>query len=482
MRPPQNILGRLLVLFVVLLVSTTGATAITAPPTSGASMTHIDSCGTIDSSGTYLLTENLTDSAATGCIQITADDVQLHGGAHQISTNANSSRTAIVATDVDGVTVEGFHLIGWQTGVKFRDVDGGHITGNAFTNVSVAAITLESRSSNVTISLNDVTRSTTGVHITEATGVTVADNQLSNLTGTGIVAERFVTHSRIVGNSVRNASGGGIHLSKSSRVAVTGNHLDSNGVSGITVTESGRITLGDNWVTNTGGTGIEVIESVATRVRNNSVTKSAFNGIAVVGGNRSVTAALENVVVNNTVSGAGNSALSVSSTTNVTVNANRFVGSGDGIKLNATRSVSITNNTVTDNRDDGVVLVDTSNATVSGNNVSANTDNGIYFLGANNTFARNVISSNGDDGLDGQNARGSEIVDNVVTANGDDGIFFRNTTQTRVVGNRIYDNHDDGVDLRNSGGNHIQGNQIYGNGQYEIQVREGSPTNEIGDN
>lgn len=106
---------------------------------------EVSECTTIDTSGKYVLTENISKDTPseeeTTCIEITADDVVFDGGGNEIEGNVSArgypfydliGGTAIRATNVTNITVQNIRLRSWKNGVRFRNVSDGDIQIRAF--------------------------------------------------------------------------------------------------------------------------------------------------------------------------------------------------------------------------------------------------------------------------------------------------------------------------------------------------------------
>jgi hypothetical protein len=141
--------------------------------------TQIDSCTTIDESGTYVLTKKIENGGKTRisgtCIEITADSVTFDGGGHVIDGRGVSHTKAIAVVDsANDVTVRNVSVTEWHEGVLVEDatatvqeVDSySNAYGVRFQNASGRAVTNSSveenlvgiyvQSENVTLDGNDV--------------------------------------------------------------------------------------------------------------------------------------------------------------------------------------------------------------------------------------------------------------------------------------------------------------------------------------
>jgi len=153
------------VVLVVALVASSGATAAAGSTATASSVTQVTTCGTIDSPGMYVLSEDIENAPSDGCFTVEANYVSIYGEGHTIVTE-NATGPAVEAEGVDQVVVSGVVASGWQTGVAFDDVDGGAVVGNEFRDVSVVGVSLRDGTSIVQVSRNVMTGGTDGVRIT----------------------------------------------------------------------------------------------------------------------------------------------------------------------------------------------------------------------------------------------------------------------------------------------------------------------------
>lgn len=123
----------LLVLVVVL--STAAAQGVFAVTAFGSTNTNTNTstaqtantlaeCQEINSSGTYVLGDDMTTSNST-CFEFSADDVTIDGNGHEIQASSwESGSTAVVAEDQENVTVRDVGFQNWGEAVRFNTVDG----------------------------------------------------------------------------------------------------------------------------------------------------------------------------------------------------------------------------------------------------------------------------------------------------------------------------------------------------------------------
>ena len=507
-----------MLLVAVMLIAALGPAAATAAPSNvSPDATPISSCTTIESSGEYVLSSDVSDAPETGCLVVTADDVTVDGNGYAITSSEDAARgPAILATDAENVSVKNASLSGWQVGVAFDGVDRGSVTNVRVTTAAIVGITIEGSSQDIAVADNGVRDGTDGVRLAAASDVAVRDNAFSGLTGTAVDLRANASDATVQNNTVSDTSGIGVRVTGAQNVSVVGNDITNAADAGIGVDEAAVVAIEENRLEAISGVGIRVRSSPGTQTRNNVVTDARSGGIryvesgdavpsvefvvvdrpAVAGilgfqggfaneisrpfviGQRSKDATHESVVANNTVKRSYNHGVIVQSTEEIVVSDNRVEQSDDGIHVTDSTDVTVRRNELRQNFDDGVAFERVSDSKIDANNATNNGDNGIYVVGNRNLLVENTGLSNGDDGIDLQNTSRSAVRSNVLTENADDGLFLRNANNGSIIGNTIRSNVDDGIHLRQSDGNVIRDNAVCRNGDEAI-VEVASQNNDV---
>ncbi|EMA53156.1 hypothetical protein C450_07577 [Halococcus salifodinae DSM 8989] len=179
--------------------------AVTAPiGVAGAqSTTGIDSCATIDTSGTYTLT---TDLSADGdeCIQIVASDVTLDGDGHRITGGDSGVGVAVAgASTLSGVTVTGVETAGFTRGVLFRNVENGTIADITATGATEGITLLDT--DQTTVRGNTVRTNGLGIQVKQSSDNTITENT-ANDNKYGLHVQRASTGNRFADNTAMNNS------------------------------------------------------------------------------------------------------------------------------------------------------------------------------------------------------------------------------------------------------------------------------------
>jgi parallel beta-helix repeat protein len=146
--------------------------------------TAVSAGSTIDESGNYELTGDLSCGSQTPCVDIDADDVTFRGNDKTISGSASFGIQASGGSNVVGkdVTVDGY-----STGVEFTDVTNGEIDDVAVTNYDGSVVTLDGGSGN---DVSSVSGSTSGAFdslvLSNTDGNTIEDVSLSGNANYGL--------------------------------------------------------------------------------------------------------------------------------------------------------------------------------------------------------------------------------------------------------------------------------------------------------
>src|SRR5579871_4382988 len=278
--------------------------------------TLVASCQSIQNSGSYSLSGNISASSGT-CMTITATNVTLDCGNRTISS---ASSTALQISNAQGVTVKDCTIVSGANGVAALDIAKSQ-------NVSVANPTVNSSASgaigvfidsstNVTIDSGTImvtTQQFYALYIQASSGIQFTNNQVTsngdgyiqmNSTGCTVSANTF-------GVSGGAMIGGPVTLIGGSRNSVTQNLMDGawdgnlstwgqqGADDGVVVGQEDNDTIQGNRVSNVFDAGIELIALVTnTTISDNRIANAGFTGVGAYHG----TSWIGNTTRNNTVS------------------------------------------------------------------------------------------------------------------------------------------------------------------------------------
>ncbi|MFC7078979.1 right-handed parallel beta-helix repeat-containing protein [Halorussus caseinilyticus] len=158
--------------------------AVTDAAATDAAPTEIDSCTTIDDSGTYVLTSDIENGGKTAiskaCIEITADGVTFDGGGHLVDGRGVSHTKGVAVAGAEGVTIRNVSVADWHSGV------------------------LVTEGSSATVRNVETFSNAYGVRLENATGATVENSTISdNLVGVSAAGENVtLTENDFSGNAI----------------------------------------------------------------------------------------------------------------------------------------------------------------------------------------------------------------------------------------------------------------------------------------
>ncbi|WP_332899773.1 right-handed parallel beta-helix repeat-containing protein [Haladaptatus sp. CMSO5] len=397
---------RLLVALTAALVITStaaGASLAFSSPVAATEPTTIESCTTINASGEYVLANNIT-GAQDGCIQITADNVTLDGDGHVLDGEGENYERAIVATDVENVTVHNVSITEWAgEGILFESVTGGEVRESSFEVVDRGAV------------------------VSDSSNVTVVDNHIFDVNIVGVELER-TNNSHITANLFEEKYiYAGIELSHSHNNLIDQNTVRDIGGNVLNAKESNRNVIVNNTATDTYG-GVIMRDSDGNRISENTLSdtdtavsvrgaKNVISNNTVIGGFTGISVGgSEDTVVKNDVSHTIDFAITVDGT-NQTITDNHIRGGGEGISGSG-----------------GGVRVEGANQTIANNNITGAVNsvkvqfsNGTIEIVDNNleSFQRGVWVADKERAVCGQkestNASFVEVHGNAIA---DDGYHF----------------------------------------------------------
>ena len=185
-------------------VSTTTSITTTVSPVK---MTAIKSCGGINSSGTYYLTNNIKASIAKGaCISVDSGNVTLIGNNNRLIGNGPYTGVppftyAIMVNNRTNVSIEGFAISNFSYGIYLQGVNGSKVLGNNLTAEVISGIFIGNSYS------NEVYDNYVAHSVSKAGGIVVSGgsgNRFVNDTSANNAYYGFVVNS--TGNTFKNDS------------------------------------------------------------------------------------------------------------------------------------------------------------------------------------------------------------------------------------------------------------------------------------
>ncbi len=163
---------------------------------------EITACRLLNETGwTYNLTQDITDSASTACMNVTADNVTLDCGGRRIDGTYTLNTYGVYMKDRKNVTVRNCTITDWWFGV--------------FMNTSLRS----------NISASNLTGDNTGLRILNSWNNTLNDNFVNSI-GTGVYLSNSSFNS-ISRNTIKNSDAGISFYLSSMNNTLSGNNLES---------------------------------------------------------------------------------------------------------------------------------------------------------------------------------------------------------------------------------------------------------------
>lgn len=230
--PPFRLAVLVLVVGVVLASTSAGATqqpsaVVASPSATDGDPIRVTECTTIDESGFYQLSRNVTAGDTDTCLRISADDVVLDGAGHHVRNNDNRTDGGIVVRGASNVTVRDVHVSGMTWGIVFREAENGTLLrARADENFRGGVWILESR--NVTVrNLTTSGNLLDGLRVHSSRDSLVVRSQLSN-NGVGASVSRSSRTMIQSSTMADNQLGAQVMTTRDSRLTtsrMTGNRI-----------------------------------------------------------------------------------------------------------------------------------------------------------------------------------------------------------------------------------------------------------------
>jgi len=436
-------------------------------------VTYIDSCQTLSSNGTYVLTDNVSSDGT--CFTISANDVTLDCAGHTITYAQTSTGNGVDMSGRTGVTVKNCNI-----------VQGNPLIYNAH------GISLYSSSNNI-ITNNNAT--TSGIFLYSSSNNALTSN---TITTTGNYSNGFSLYSSsnniFTANTITtNGSNAlGAHLSSSSNYNIlTGNIITTNGswAYGISLSSSYNNSLAGNSIFTYGNNsiGIDLFTSSSNDITDNSITTagSAANAIELAP-NCSYNNLTGNIIIITTSGSSATTGIVIRENSNYNIlTGNAITTNGtwaSGIHLYSSSNNALTSNTITTtgNSTAGIYLTSSSNYnTITNNSISTS---GYFTLGinldlsSNNVLTGNKIMTSGSPAVGiGLHLSSNNIITN---NNATGGISLSSSSNNIITGNTIATTgNNTGIYLDLSSNNIFTSNTISTTSNYTAGISLSSSSN-----
>jgi len=424
---------------------------------------NVTTCGVINSPGLYILQNDIINSASTACIKITTSDVIFDGNGDVIDGVDGTDSYGIYVYNstqtLTNITVINVTASDWNIGIFFKNVNDSKIenvtatsSDNSGSSLYDAGIRLQD-TANITISSGTIYDNGDGIWLENSHDIAVRESEIYNNTGAGGEYNdgiRFndVVHDVLIENSIIHSNDYGVDIDSDNdtlayNVTIRNNQIYNNDYEGVVVDYGDTVNIKDNSICNNDGYGIYLAydnEVSGVIIENNDISENHYGIYTYYEINNAS-------IVNNTISNNVYDGMHFEDNVNDSIiRDNRIINNDDGIAFCACASCIIYN------------------TSIANNNVSANSEDGIYvvFRVNDSAFKDNIITNNGDSGIELDHwVYNTSIINNTVT-NNSDGIQITNGNNVSIINDTIVSNQDVGLNL-SIDNSLIRGNRIENN-------------------
>lgn len=289
----------------------------------------------------------------------------------------------VINNNISGSAVDGLFL---------TEVTEGVVDNNTLNNNGENGLGIES-SEDITVKNNQMSEnSEKGANIENVAGLLVEDNVAMNngpsqITSSGGMRIADSDYAIVRGNEANMNGWGGIAVRSSHGVLVENNTAKENSRPGFEVTGSDSMTVRQNLSEDNGPYGFNLSGDYIEFTNNMSYSNS-WDAIRIT--NSSDSEINEALISGNEIIFATDDAISVWNMNNVVIENNTITGTSNGIYLNESDDVLITNNDITDVGEAGIHLDNSFSTSVESNTI---TENDIGVLATDSTENANLTDN-----------------------------------------------------------------------------------------
>jgi len=412
----------------------------TPRPTQAASLTSssVSKCGSLDDSGNYKLTADLSSSG--DCITV---------------------QTSYAILDCQGHTIRGANFQGYGIAVRkygllngstpaYVEIKNCNVSGYRYGIWVEAGKNLVVHDNNVSNNYDDTDSSRYGIFLGMVEGGGIRFNAttdsfiLANTTTTQAIGIDVRTSSniKVQGNISSNNSAWGINLIRTQASEVSSNQTADN----VRKCTWGAGTVG--FGCDAGGIAIQD-GSNGVLIANNTVTGRNGNGIFIKA--HAMPCGNNNTITGNNISNVLYNAVELGFCTGNKVNNNNIRGGLDGVWMGFSQNTEIKNNFVTGMSNHGIISGNSHNNIISGNNV-VNSNEGLYFFTDDYDRVAFGFLQPGD-----YKSHDNCLCSNTLQSNSV-AVHLKDSTNNQISSNIFQSNQRTILMQGNSGGNQIQNN------------------------
>ncbi|MBI5032273.1 MAG: right-handed parallel beta-helix repeat-containing protein [Chloroflexi bacterium] len=399
---------------------------------------NITSCGTIDSSGSYRL---LNDVSANGeCISIKASYVIL-----------DCFRNAVRGTNFagHGIAIRKFGLFNSQTPgyVEVRNCRVSGFRDGIYAEAGDHLVIRDNETSHNYDDVDPATKFGKFLGMTDGSGI-----RLNNVTSSQVLNN--TTTNQAIGIDIRYSNGISVRSNTASQNSAWGiNFLrtqNSEAVGNTTADNVRKCTWGAGtigWGCDAGGIVIQDGSNGITVARNQVIGRNG-NGVFIKA--HALPCGSNNAILGNTITGVYYNAVELGFCTGNRINDNQIRDGLDGIWLGYAHDTEIRGNTISGMRNHGIISGNSYGNTVTGNQIISSNE-GLYFFGEE--YDRSAFSwlPPGDYKSHDNCLCGNTLQSNAIA------VHLQDSTRNQVTNNTYVGNARTFLVQGNSDGNNLQG-------------------------
>lgn len=247
----------------------------------------INSCTNITSPGIYTLTQSISNSDASACINITISNVAFDAQGFTIDGSDTAATVGISASNstnaLENVTVQNAYLTDWNDGIIYTNSPRGRILNNVISSSPNYGIYALSNSNYTNITNNTVNDNSYGILISTSSYIQLVNNTANSNSNSGFYIVSDVYNITLLNNTA-NSNYYGIYLYGVSNNSLIQNTISGNVASGLIVRGSSLNWIeGNTFSSSVSSSGIYLLESSNRNAFINNTISLYRDGITVSG-------------------------------------------------------------------------------------------------------------------------------------------------------------------------------------------------------
>jgi len=484
---------------------------------------QVSSCTNITSSGAYVLTNNILNSGAVACINITASNVIFDSQSFTIDGIDTGGSTGIYVYNptiiLTNVTIKNVKMIDWGNGLYYRSAQNGSIS-NSTANSNGNGLFLYASSSNTLQDIQASFNTYNGILIHTSSNNNTVSSIIANNNDNGLFL--YASSSKNTLSSITaNNNDIGLVFQYSYNNIVQDNTANNNNYGLVLVDSSNGNILTNNTISSNGyGIFLNFIQSTSSasnnRIYNNKFVNNTINAFdSGTNNSYNTTKTLGTNIIGGPYLG-GNFWSNYNGTdinsdglgdTNLPYNSGGNIGTGGdylplttvgfGGQVSSCTTISapgtyiLTTNILNSGATKCIeitssnVIFDGAGYTVDG--IDTQSTYGVYVYNSsttlNNVSVKNLRVTDWWDGITFQNAQNGSISNNTASSNANDGILIDSSSNNTLTNNTANSNSDSGIFLQSSSNNNIiTNNTANSNSRSGIRLVDSSDYNNISNN